>query len=142
MEETFHTKTSPYSVMNYNMLLMNLIHYIFYNMQGGGTGIKQAHNLRAALKPIYQDELKGTFETLTKEYNTQVNKLSAQTKVTALQSDRIKLQRQMNNIQEEFAREVVTEVIAVLDKHGALEYTQAVLQGGKGFQSIMGLPEG
>lgn len=139
MEQEFQTKNSPYSVMDYNGLLMNLIHYIFYNMQAGGSGIEQAHNLRAALKPKYQIELNDFFTKLDTDYNAHVKKIEIQTKNSSLQSDRYKHRGRVNTIQREYARVLVTEVIAILDRHGALEFTQTILQGGKDFQKVMGL---
>lgn len=139
MEQSIQTKNSPYSVMDYNNLLMNLIHSIFFNMGLGDTGIEQSQNLRATLKPKYQTELDKFFKKLDDDYNNKVNGIEKKIKTTSLESDRKKLLRELKNLQRQYARTIVTEVIATLDKHGALEFTQNVLQGGKDFQKVMGL---
>ncbi len=139
MEQSIQTKNSPYSVMDYNNLLMNLIHSIYFNMGLGDTGIEQAQNLRATLKPKYQTELDKFFKNLDSDYNKKVTVIENQIKNMPLESDRKKSSRQLKNLQRQYARTIVTEVIATLDKHGALEFTQNVLQGGKDFQKVMGL---
>lgn len=139
MEQSMQTKNSPYSVMDYNNLLMNMIHGISFNIGQGGTGIEQAHILRNTLKPVYQDDLKSFFNKLDVDFNTEVKVVEAQIKNSSLQSDRTHLNRKIMKIQRQYSLLMVREVIAVLDRHGALEFTQQITIGGQGFDKWAGI---
>lgn len=141
MEEKFQTKNSPYSVMNYNQLLMNLIHSIYFTMGIGGTGIEEAQNLKSTLKPKYQKSLKEFFDELDNSYNKRILEIENKIKTETMESNRWILKKKIKKIQKEYARSIVENVIRVLDENGALEFTQQILMGGTGFQKVMGLSE-
>lgn len=137
METNLQTKNSPYSVMDYNNLLMNMIHGISYNIGLGGTGMEQAHILRHSLKPKYQEQMKKFFDKLDNDYNNQIKGVENTIAHVSLESDRKKLNRKIMTIQRQYSLLIVQEVIAILDRNGALEFTQSVLHGGKDFQKFM-----
>ncbi len=114
----------PTDVMHYNNLLMLQINSIMQNISLGGSGFEQVQNLRACLKPSYQKELGDRIALIDADYNTNVVKLERNINVAPLLTERTLNRLRLGRLRREYSREVVAEIISILDKHNALEWKE------------------
>ena len=137
MQDTrIDTKVTPYTVMNYNMLLMQRINEVFLTMNYGGTGFEQADNLFRCLKPDYQDDMKRFKMEIDLKFNRRIADLEEIIRKSPLQSTRIYWGKELHKTKQEYARLLVQDVIRVLDKIGALEFKKEIMTGAIGLEDL------
>lgn len=114
----------PTDVMHYNNLLMFQINSVMQNISLGGSGFEQVQNLRSCLKPLYQKELSERIAFIDADYNKNVTKLERNINTALLLTERTLNRLRLGRLRREYSREVVAEIISILDKHNALEWKE------------------
>ncbi len=111
-------------VMHYNNLLMFQINSVMQNINLGGSGFEQVQNLRACLKPLYQNELNERICLIDEDYNKNAVKLEHTINNASLLTERNLNRLRLVRLRKDYSRVVVAEIISILDKYNVLEWKE------------------
>lgn len=123
-ESEDNKQISAASVVNYNGLIMNRVNIALSYIDHGYSGYTQVMGIRAILKPQFTKELATKLHEFDKHMGRAKYLESLSDRKGFPSSQKVKWSEEHDMILKKYTWDILTEIIACLDRHGILEFTE------------------